>query len=215
MKQRLFVTLLLLCCLTAPAGAEWIVIGGVNTSDLALNDPGDGFYVGGGEIRILPGERFDVAWTLEFVRRTASQPMFFDDPNAGPVFGAAEVTPDYVQPAVMLGWRLPLGPLLLRPYGGASIAVKISENWDKPDGSTNRVYSYEDIDVVVSAGATLGWGPVFADVRWSWGLLDQVVSRDYDNTTGWSKADDALAGIEFPSDGDKTSAVQAGLGISF
>ena len=109
----------------------------------------------------------------------------------------------------------PVGPLLLRPYGGASIAIKISESWEKPPGGTNRVYSYEDIDFVLSAGATLGWSRVFVDVRWSWGMLGQVIDRDHDNAGGWNKADGELAGVEVPAEGDRTSAVQAGLGISF
>lgn len=215
MIMRFFVSLVLLGCLATPAAAEWIVFGGANTSDLALNDPGNGFYLGGGEIRTLPGEVFDVAWTLEYERRTSSQPMFFDDVDTGETLGEAAVTLGYIQPSAMLGWRLPVGPLLLRPYGGASIAIKISESWETPPGGSSRVYSYEDIDFVLSAGATLGWNHVFVDVRWSWGMLGQVIDRDHDNAGGWNKADDALAGVEVPVEGDTTSAVQAGLGISF
>lgn len=198
-----------------PASAQWFVSGGMNRSDLGLNDPGDGFYVGGGEIRPLSGDHFDVAWSVEYLQRRSSQPMIFDDPNQGPVFGEAEATLGYVQPAAMLGWRLEVVGLLLRPYAGASIAVKISETWDKPEGSTNRVYSYEDIDVMVHGGATLGWGRLLVDLRGSWGLMEQVIDRDYDNAGGWEKADDLLAGVEVPQAGDKTSAVQVGLGLTF
>ena len=214
-RSILFVVLLAVSGAATGASAQWFVSGGMNRSDLGLNDTGDGFYVGGGEIRLLPGEIFDVAWSLEYVQRRSSQPMIFDDPNRGPVFGEAETTLGYVQPAAMLGWRLGVGGFLLRPYAGASIAVKISEKWDKPDGSTNRVYSYEDIDVMVHGGVTLGWGRVMVDLRGSWGLLEQVIDRDYDNAGGWEKADDALAGVEVPQAGDKTSAVQVGLGLTF
>ncbi|RKZ16323.1 hypothetical protein DRQ50_06290 [bacterium] len=209
MNPRHILTCLFLVLLSAgigvvPASAQWFVSGGMNRSDLGLNDVGTGFQVGGGEIRPLPGDSFDVVWSLEYVQRRASQPMIFDDPDRGPVFGDAEVTLGYLQPAAMLGWRLPLGGLLLRPYGGASIAVKISENWEKPTGSTNRVYAYEDLDVMVHAGVTVGWRRLLVDVRGSWGVLEQVIDLDYDNAGGCGRADDALEGVKVPQAGDKS-----------
>jgi hypothetical protein len=210
-----FPVLLLVLLLAVPASAQWFVSAGMNRSDLGLNDPGNGFQVGGGEMRSLPDDRFDASWSLEYVQRRGSQPMFFDDPSRGPVFGEAAVTLAYVQPAATLGWRVPVGGLLLRPYVGASIAVKIGESWDKPVGSTNRVYSYEDIDFMGHAGLTVGLGRLLVDLRGSWGFLEQVIDRDYDNAGGWEKADDPLAGVTVPQAGDRSSALQVGLGLTF
>lgn len=209
------VYVLLILVLAAPVSAQWFVSAGMNRSDLGLNDEGNGFTLGGGEIRPLPGGSFDVAWSLEYVQRRSSQPMMFFDPDRGPVFGDAEATLGYLQPAAMLGWRLPVAGLLLRPYAGASVAIKISESWDKPDGGTNRVYGYEDLDVMAHLGLTVGLGRLLVELRGSWGFMEQVIDRDYDNAGGWEKADDPLAGIEVPQAGDKSSAVQIGLGLTF
>ena len=141
--------------------------------------------------------------------------MTFDDPNRGSVDGVAAVTLTYLQPAVFAGLRLPVGPLLPRVYAGASAAIKLDESWTKPPGSTSRVYAYEDLDVLVHAGATLSWSLLLVDVRWSWGLLEQVLDLDYDNAGGWNKAVDYLQGVTLPTAGDKVSAFQAGIGVTF
>jgi hypothetical protein len=210
-RVLLFVLLVLAA---GSARADWLVQAGPTRSDLGLNDKGDGFQVGVGQILPLAGERLDLSWSAEYLQRQGGQPMTFDDPNRGPVDGVAKVTLTYLQPTFFAGLRLPVGPVLPRLYGGLSVAIKLDETWAKPPGSTNRVYAYEDVALLVHAGATLGWRFLLVDVRWSWGLLEQVVDLDYDNAGGWNKAE-SPTGIAIPTDGDRISAVQAGLGVTF
>ena len=207
---------LLLLALAAPADAQWFAVGGWNRSDLGLHEEHDGFQVGVGRLTVLENPAFDVAWSVEYVQRRAGQPMVFDDVNRGPVFGTAKVTLGQVQTLAALGWRAVRGgDVLVRPWAGASVAIAVHESWDKPDGSTNRVYSYENLDMLVHLGLTVGWRGLLLEVRGSQGLLEQLIDRDYDNAGGWEKANDDLDGIKTPEAGSRNRGFQVGLGLTF
>jgi len=210
---RAFFASCLLLILAATPAAAWYVTAGAGESDVGLHEKGTGYMVGLGETWPAASGPFDVSAELAYVQRAGSQPMYFTDQIT--TLGDAKVQLHMVRPALFGGLRLMDGSVVPRVYVGLSAAVKMGESWDKPDGETNRVYGYEDVDVELHAGVSVGVGRFFVDFRYNHGLLEQLVDRDADNADPWVKAEGDLEGIEAPVDGDKVTSWQVGLGVGF
>ena len=210
---RVLIVLLVLSAWSATAGgtelqAAWL------RSDLGLDGAGDGFAVGIGGTWPLGAGPFDVAASGEYLRKRGSQPQMVGNPDVGLIRADAEVTLDVLQPAAFVGWNPIVGAVRPRLYAGFSVAIKLDETWDRPEGATNRDYGYEDVDAALHVGAQLHVAArVFLDARYSHGLLEQVVDRDGDAAA--AKALDPLTGAKLPEDGDTTTSYQIGLGVTF
>lgn len=204
----------LLLLLASPAAA-WYVSAGGSESDVGLDEKRSGFFVGVGERWPRPDSHFDVAAELAYVQRAGSQPLIFTDGVLPAFRDDAEVRLHMLRPALFGGVTIPAGRVEPRLYTGFSVAVKLAESWTKPEGETNRVYGYEDIDAEMHLGVSVGVGRLFLDFRYNHGLLDQLVDRDFDNAGSWTKAGDDLAGVKTPEGGDNVSSWQVGAGFGF
>ena len=201
--------------LAASPAAAWYVIAGAGESDVGLDGTGTGYNLGfGGSWPIAEGP-FDVSAELAYVQRAGSQPMYFTSTESGLFLDDAKVRLHMIRPAFFGGVNLLQGTVVPRAYAGFSAGVKVSESWDKPEGETNQVYGYEDIDAEFHAGLSVGVGRFLLDFRYNHGLLEQLVVRDADNAGPWEKADDDLDGVETPEDGATVTSWQLGLAVGF
>lgn len=209
---------LILCCLlvsAAPPAAAWYVTAGMGESDVGLDANGSTFDLGLGETWPVGTGPFEVTAELAYAQRAGSQPMWFTSTSSGLFAGEAEVTLHMVRPSVFGVLRLLEGRTVPRLYAGLSTPIKVSESWDKPDGETNVVYGYEDLDVEVHLGASVAVGRFGVDFRWNVGLLEQLVVRDADNTGGWTKAQVDPDAAATPENGATVSSWQLGLTVGF
>lgn len=217
--RRASITCCLLLSLTvallASPAAAWYVTAGAGESDVGLDGTGTGYNLGAGGSWLIGEGPFDVSAELAYVQRAGSQPMYFTSIESGLFLDDAEVRLHVVRPALFGGVNLVRRTVVLRAYAGFSAGVKVSESWDKPEGETNQVYGYEDIDAGVHGGMSVGVGRFRVDFRYNHGLLEQLVVRDADNTGGWDKASDDLEGVETPQDGAKVTSWQLGLAVDF
>jgi len=212
MTRRLILTVAIVSfCASAGPAAAFQIHAGLIRSDVGLDQEGSGFTFGVGGQTPLGTGPFDFTGTLEYLQKRGTQPMIVSNPKLGPVRADAEVTLHCLQPAGFLGWSFPVGSLVPRLYAGASVSVKLGESWDRLEGGVATDYSYEDVDFLVHLGATLRYREFFfLDVRWSQGLMEQVVVRD----GSAAKAQDPLTGARLPEDGDTVSSFQIGLGVT-
>lgn len=211
---RTLPALLLTAALLAPAAAVATELqAGWTRTDLGLDRDGDGFLVGVGGVQPLGRGPFDIAFGGEYARKRGVQPMLVASPELGLVRSDAEVTLHCLQGTGSVGVGLPVAGLRLRPYAGATVAIKLDETWDRIEGSTGRDYGYEDLDLALHLGLQVRFaGRFFVDGRYSRGLMEQVVERDGE---GFTKAIDPLTGATLPEAGDTVSWVQVGAGVAF
>jgi hypothetical protein len=214
LKPLTMLTFLSIAAFCAPAAVlATEVQAGWTRADIGLDQDGDAFMLGVGDVWPLGTGPFDFAAGGEYVRKRGVQPMMVASPELGLVRSDAEVTLHCLQATGSLGWSLPLGALALRPYAGGALSIKLDETWERIAGPTGRDYGYEDVDVIVHVGLQLrAGGRWFVDGRYSRGLLEQVVERDGE---GFTKELDPLTGAEYPGDGDTVRWVQVGVGVVF
>jgi len=202
--------LLMVLILLAPAAQALTVTAGWVHADIGLEEDGDGFFTEIQETWPLGSSGFDVTVAGEYLQRAGTMHRYYSDPHTGQIHGEANVTLHGLQPAVFLGWRLPVSSFTSRIYTGTSVILSVSESWDEPEGETNGDYGYENLDFQIHAGFLNEISSFVLDVRFSYGLIDQLVDRT-EELLYPNKAEV----IDYPEDGAKITSVQIGVGYSF
>lgn len=202
--------LLLLGFVCAPAALAWELVGGMTQADLNLVEKDAGFYLGIQEVYPVGDGPFVFIGSAEYQLRKGSQVFNYTNPQFGLFHEEGTVSLHCLQPAAFLGVDLPMGERVIRFYTGASILLKVGESWDEPDGDKGFDLGYEDLDLQLHLGMTFVINRYLVDARYSAGLLESVVYRD-DDVLGGDKA----AGDDLPENGEKSSLLQVGVGMSF
>ena len=217
-SRHLPVILVLLAALAVVAvpAAAWTVGAGWARSDVGLDADGDGFYAAVGRTQPLGGGVFDWSYSLEYVQKKGSQPTWFADPVGGIVYDDAAVTLHVVQPGVFIGAHVPDLPVVPRLYTGLSVSLKVKESWSDFPGRPSQAYGYKESDIVAHVGASVGLGPVTVDVRYSQGLVGQLLDDNQDLPVyNPGKATDPLAGVQEAEIGAKIRTLQVGAAFAF
>jgi len=212
MKNRTLYLCFLLTVLafSATSAEAMIVTAGWIRSDIGLEEDGDGFYTGVQETWEMGNGRFDFTVAGEYLQKSGSMHRFYSDPHTGETFAKADVLLHCVQPAAFLGLRLPVKSFTSRLYAGASVVLKLSESWDEPEGSTAGDYGYENMDFQVHLGFANEISRFLVDIRFSYGLMDQLINQTSQNLyPGKADVDETL------EDGAKISSLQIGVGYKF
>ncbi len=200
----------------SPAAAEsWWLQAGWTHSDVGLTSEDDGFLAGIQGLRSLGAGPLELGYSLSYVQEVGSQVMLFSDATEGNRLGRAEVTLHVLEPAVTLGLAATTGAVRIRLYGGGAVGLKLSEQWDQPAGAADREYSYENLDLAAVAGLDLRSGPWLVGVRYSAGLLDQLLVEGVVPAAKSGQADDPLDGSSLPGPGQNISSWRLGVGYRF
>ena len=211
---RLAAVLMLSACAMAaarPAAAVEVTAGWALTN-VGLHDDGSGLVIGVGSRSVLKPATVDLVYALEYVQKRGSQPTWFSDPVDGFMVGDAEVTLHVAQPVALLELTAVPTPWP-RPYAGLSVAIKLSEQWSAFPGQPSQEWGYEDLDFVTHLGVGSRLGPVRLDVRFSYGLTDQLIA-DPDRAPAL-KAEDPLPGVDDPVPGARLSLWQVAAVVAF
>lgn len=190
----------------------WEVTAGVTHSDVGLYDTRGGAVLGVGHNVLSNPGPLDLNIALEYVQRSGVQPRYFSHPIDGLTLDNAEVQLHYLQMAAMVGYSLDVSQFQVRPYGGFSLAIKLSEDWEQPEGDTNGEIGYEETDVLAHVGLSLHHGRYFLDGRYSHGLTGQVIDNTAAGATKAAESDDGLGDFE---EGNKIWGFQLSLGYQF
>ncbi len=196
-------------------GETWWAQAGWVHSDVGLADEGDGIWVGVEGLRPLGTGLLELGYSVSYAQVIGSQTMLFSDEIEGNQLGPAEVTLHSLQPAVTLGLIQNLGPVRGRLYGGAAVNLKLSEKWSTPAGEADRQYSYENLDLALRLGLSLGSNGFMVDLHYNAGLLDQLLVEGVVPADASRKADDPLGGASLPEAGEKISSWSLGVGYGF
>jgi Outer membrane protein beta-barrel domain len=186
------------------------VTAGWTDSDIGLTERGNGFYVGVLEHWPMSGDWFEFSAAAEYVQKSGSMMRLYADPEAGPTEGKATATLHCLQPAAFVGVKIPGMSFLPRFYTGVSLALKLSESWDEPQGETIGDYGYEQMDLQAHLGISAGYSRFLVDARYNFGLTEQLIEP----SSIISPANKALD-QEFPENGAKINSFQLGLGFAF
>jgi hypothetical protein len=213
MKTRtlpLILTLLAALISFAPAAYALHVVAGWTDADIGLEERGNGFYAGVQESWALGTGMFDFTAAGEYLQKAGSMHRYYSDPHTGLTYGEAKVRLHCFQTAGFIGMSIPVSSFTPRLYTGASVVLNLSNSWDEPEGSTDGDYSYENMDFQVHLGLTIEVSRFLLDVRYSTGLLGQVIDRT-NEIANPNKAEVE----ELPENGAKINSVQVGIGYSF
>ncbi len=202
--------LLLLTLVCVPAAGAWELTAGMTLADLQLEEKEPGVYVGVQEAWPVGEGPLLFIGSMEYQLRKGSQIFNYTNPNTGLFQERGVVSLHYLQPAGFLAADLPVGARSIRFYSGASLLLKMGETWDEPDGEKGFDLGYEDMDLQLHLGMTFVVERLRVDARYSVGLLESVVYRDDDVLPGNKAAAEVL-----PENGEKTSLLQVGVGMSF
>jgi hypothetical protein len=204
--------ILISALLLAEPAAALRLSGGVNSADVGLREHGTGLVVGLSQ-RVSPAVS---PWVLdvevEYVARSGEQPRYFSDPGTGLFLADAQANLKYLQPGLLLGREMSLHPMTVRYYLGASLTIKLAEDWDQPRADSQGDFTYEDTGYMGHLGLAANHGRFWLDARFSYGLKGQLVDR-----TGFIGApdhDDATGVTDF-EDGARFTAYQITLGVEF
>lgn len=198
---------LVLFASTAPALE---LTGGWVQADLALEEKGDGVYLGVQEVWPIGDGPFIFIAAAEYQLRRGLQTFNYTHPDRGLFQEQGEVSLHYLQTAGFLGVEVPVGTRSLRFYGGASMGIKLDESWDEPEADKGLDLGFEDQDLQLHLGMSFPFGRYLVDARYTAGLLEQVIIRD-----AGAILPDKAAGDELPGGGEKVNIMQIGFGVRF
>lgn len=203
-------TLLMALIFFAPSAQALTVTAGWIQADVGLDENTAGWFTGIQETRALVGDLIDITVSGEYLKKAGSLSRLYSDPHAGETTGEAKVRLHCFQPAFFLGVRLPVSAFTARLYTGSSVVLNLGESWDEPIGTTALEYGYEELDFQVHAGFFTEISNFVLDIRYSYGLKDQLIVR-----TGQDMNLQKAEVIETPEDGEKITSLQIGVGYSF
>lgn len=216
MKMKSVLTVLVMV-LAAGQALALDLTAGVTHSDVGLYKDGSGGVLGIGQNILSDPGLVDLTVMVEYVQRGGSQPRYFSHPTNGLVLDDADVLLHQLQTAAFVGRSFPFSRFTPRVYGGASVAIKLSESWTQPEGNTAGVIGYEDTDFILHLGVTMDFTRYFVDARYSFGMTKQLI----DTTDPLTKIDGLKAAAEVEDgigefeDGAKVSGFQMSLGYRF
>ncbi len=211
MTNRTLTIALLGCLILSTSTVQAVhVTAGWTDTDVGLQERGNGFYAGIQDSWSLGSGLFDILVAGEYVQKAGSQMRFYSDSHSGLIEGEAKVRLHCFQPAAFLGLCLPVTSLRPRFYTGVSVVLKLDETWDEPEGETDGDFNYENMDFQLHLGFSLEISRFLVDMRYSSGLLEQLIDRT-SNAVLPNKAEEP----DLPEDGVKISSFQVGMGYAF